>query len=112
MTRQENESTAPEYDRENHPAHTLPAYGCDTTVCGGWLTAMTADSVPEEVLDAAESYADVERTDRDQIDWESIFDRRLEGMTLTDGRTFSLGDEYDTPAQRKIKRETRKRLAE
>src|SRR5690606_22975348 len=45
------------------------------------------------------------------IDWDDVWDR-LERSRLADGRGIDLGNDQDTPAMRKIRRETRKRRRE
>lgn len=67
-----------------------------------WVEIVDADDVTPEVLAAAE---DAETWFGDgRIDWQEFFDDRLEGTFLPNGDRISLGNEYDTPAQRKIKR--------
>jgi hypothetical protein len=103
-------TTNPAPTREDHPAHDLPTAYCPDTICSGWTLAHAAADVTDEMLDLAETYADTDVDDRGRIDWEAVFDRRLEGAHLSDNRRLTLGGEYDTPAQRKIQREIRKRF--
>jgi hypothetical protein len=97
---------------ENHPAHMQPTDYCTDDFCGGWVLVHEAADVTEEILDYAETWAEDDQDSAGRIDWETVFDRRLEGMRLADNRRVSLGSEYDTPAQRKIQREVRKRFRE
>lgn len=90
------------HEAHNHPTETCPAY-----LCPGAVLMVTAKDVTDEVIEYVVDLVDSDYGDS-PIDWQSVFDDRLEGMTMADGRTLSLGEEYDTPAQRKVQRAVRK----
>lgn len=93
-----------------HPAHDYPTDYCKDTFCGGYTTIVETKDVTDEVLDLAESYAEGFYVNRgERVDWNDLMDR-LDGLELDDRTRIDLGNEYDTPAWRKIQRETRKRL--
>lgn len=96
----------------DHPAHDLPTESCGETLCPGWALIVEVADVTDEILDQAEFYAETEQDSAGRVDWQSLFDDRLEGLHLNppDNRRLTFGNEYDTPAMRKIQREIRKRL--
>lgn len=93
---------------QSHPAHTMPTDDCKEYGCSGVTDVIEAADVTEEILDMAEEYADGFYDGR--IDWQDLVDRHLDGAYLDDGTRTNYGDDYDSPAIRKIQRETRKRL--
>ncbi len=93
---------------DTHTAHDKPVDGiCPEYFCPGALLMVAAADVTEDVIDYVVELVDCDYGDS-PIDWETVFDRRIEGMTLADGRSLSMGPEYDTPAMRKIQRQVRK----
>lgn len=70
------------------------------------VVPVTAADVSEEILDYAEETTDAWFPDG-PIEWEDIWDR-MEGYEFKDGTILSWGDEFDTPAMRKVQRYIRK----
>jgi hypothetical protein len=68
-------------------------------------TEDVTEEIIEEVMDIIDGWYD--GGDR-KLDWEDIWDNRLDGAYLKDGSRVDLGGEYDSPAMRKIQRECRK----
>lgn len=81
---------------------------------GHWfmLEVNAADDVDEAVLAAAEDVADGWYADT-PIDWEDVWDRLDGSLVWNEGPrakwALSMGSTLDSPAQRKIQREIRKR---
>lgn len=94
----------------DHPAHDLPTDYCPDVLCGGFTKVVEAADVTDEVLDIAETYAEGFYPEG-RIDWEDLFDR-IDGLSLNDNSRVDLGNEYGSPAMRKIQREVRKRMQE
>ncbi len=69
---------------------------------------ITADDVTDEILSDCEDIEQGFYGNESRIDWEDFFDRRLDGYPLKNGNYICLGNEYDTPAMRKIKRHINK----
>lgn len=92
---------------DTHPAHDLPTETCTEYVCNGVFRMVEAADVTDEVIEYTVELVDAEYGDS-PIDWQHIVDDRLDGMYLADNRTLNLGDQYDTPAIRKVQREVRK----
>jgi hypothetical protein len=92
---------------DTHEAHDLPTEECTEYVCNGILRMTEAAHVTDEVIEFTVDMVDAEYGDS-PIDWQHVFDDRLDGMYLNDGRNLALGDEYDSPAMRKVQREVRK----
>jgi DNA-binding PadR family transcriptional regulator len=65
-----------------------------------------ADDVTEEVLEVVQGIVEGWYDDG-PIDWEDVWDR-MEKTRLKDDRGIDMGEDLDTPAIRKIKREIRK----
>jgi hypothetical protein len=66
----------------------------------------TAEDVTDELLEMVQGIVEGWYNEG-PIDWENVWDR-LEKQTLNDGRGIDMGDDLDTSAIRKIKREIRK----
>jgi len=64
---------------------------------------ITADDVTDEILADCVSIEEGFYGNDARIDWQDFFDRRLDGMSLNNGNYICLGNEYNTPAMRKIK---------
>lgn len=92
---------------ENHPAHDFKTDYCKDDFCSGWTLVHESKDVTDEITEYACDLAETETDDRGRVDWEAVFDRRMEGMHLKDNTRLTLGNEYDTPAQRKIQRVVR-----
>ena len=71
---------------------------------------VTAADVTDEIIEQAVEITDGWYADG-PIDWDDVWDR-LERSRLADGRGIDLGNDQDTPAMRKIRREIRKRRRE
>ncbi|MFF8283401.1 hypothetical protein ACF06W_11835 [Streptomyces albus] len=65
----------------------------------------TADDVTDEVLEIVKGIVEG-WYDEGPIDWENVWDR-VEKARLDDGRGIDMGEDLDSPAIRKIKKEVR-----
>lgn len=65
-----------------------------------------ASEVTDEVLEYAVEEADSRYPSPERIDWEDVLDR-LDGTRLNDDTRLDLGNSYDSPAIRKIKKHVR-----
>jgi hypothetical protein len=74
-----------------------------------WTDLQDVADVTEEILSAVESVIDGWYS-TGRIDWEDVWDR-VEGTRLANGTRLTFS-ELDSPAQRKIKRQVKKRRAE
>jgi hypothetical protein len=92
---------------DTHAAHDWPSEGCAEHGCNGAVLMVEAKDVTDEIIDHVIDVTDADYGDS-TIDWQRVFDDRVEGIALADGRTVSLGDQYDTAAMRKIQRAVRK----
>jgi hypothetical protein len=66
----------------------------------------TAEDVTDEVMEIVRGIVEG-WYDEGRIDWEDVWDR-MEKNVLDDGRGIDMGDDLESPAQRKIKKEIRK----
>jgi hypothetical protein len=66
----------------------------------------TAEDVTDEVMEIVRGIVEG-WYDEGRIDWEDVWDR-MEKSVLDDGRGIDMGDDLESPAQRKIKKEIRK----
>ena len=90
-----------------HEAHVIRTEECPVYSCEGILMVVEAKDVTDEIIEYTVDLVDAEYGDS-PIDWQHIFDDRLDGLYLKDGRQAYLGSQYDSPAMRKIQREVRK----
>lgn len=67
-----------------------------------WTEVTSTSEVTEEILDIVR---EIESGwyNSTPIDWEDVWER-VEGTNLNDGTYLSLGDEYGSPAMKKIQR--------
>ena len=76
------------------------------------LAITEAKDVTEDLIDYAETWADQYDEGNNRIDWESLWDR-IDATQMDETYwAIDLGDQYDSPAMRKIQREVRKRRRE
>lgn len=79
--------------------------GADHFVNTDWKTLVTAEDVPQELLDRAVDVAD-SWYGEGRIDWEDVLDR-LDGHETEDGTRLDLGGNLNSAAIRKIKAHVR-----
>lgn len=65
----------------------------------------TADDVTPEIIEIVQGIVEG-WYDEGRIDWENVWDR-VEKIPLDDGRGIDMGEDLDSPAIRKIKKEIR-----
>jgi hypothetical protein len=65
----------------------------------------TAEDVTPEIIEIAQGIVEG-WYDEGRIDWEDVWDR-MEKSFLDDGRGIDMGEDLDSPAIRKIKKEIR-----
>lgn len=70
-----------------------------------FIVPETAADVSDEILDLA--FETAEGWFPDRIDWEDLWDR-MEGTQLKTGKYLSWGDEFGTPAMKKVQRHVNK----
>lgn len=66
----------------------------------------TAEDVTDEILEIVKGIVEG-WYDEGRIEWDDVWDR-MERTYLDDGRGIDMGEDLDSPAIRKIKREIRK----